>query len=296
LIAVPQIPALLPISKVKSYIRSECIRQGYALPARFDRVRVSLREAYIHREFADLLHIAEKKGGRCLSSNYLGATHKMKWQCQRDHVWEATPANIRRGTWCPVCAGIVRSSISALQEFARQHGLRCVSQRYCGANHRYKWRCRRGHTWTEYAASIKAGVTCPVCRETAFEQHRLAFYRSAARAKGGKCLSDRYSDSFTKLKWKCKYGHRWSAEPTSVQQGHWCPTCAIATRANSKGLSMPAMRRMAASRSGRCLSRTYLGAKASLKWICRHKHTFFEKPFRVRAGIWCPVCRREGEP
>lgn len=50
--------------------------------------------------------IAINKGGKCLSPYFLGATNnKLIWECQRGHQWIQYPYVIKKGHWCPVCAG-----------------------------------------------------------------------------------------------------------------------------------------------------------------------------------------------
>ena len=54
----------------------------------------------------DQLHqIAEERGGKCLSDVCKNANTKLLWECAKGHHWEAMPNNIKRGTWCPSCAG-----------------------------------------------------------------------------------------------------------------------------------------------------------------------------------------------
>ena len=48
--------------------------------------------------------IAEERGGKCLSVNYINARMKLGWECIKGHRWFATPDNVKRGTWCPKCA------------------------------------------------------------------------------------------------------------------------------------------------------------------------------------------------
>ncbi|PKM92484.1 MAG: hypothetical protein CVU81_00175, partial [Euryarchaeota archaeon HGW-Euryarchaeota-1] len=43
-------------------------------------------------------------GGKCLSTKYINANTKLKWQCKEGHRWEAIPSSIKKGSWCPVCA------------------------------------------------------------------------------------------------------------------------------------------------------------------------------------------------
>ena len=49
--------------------------------------------------------IAQRRGGQCLSIRYVSCELKLLWQCQHEHQWFATPANVKQGTWCPTCAG-----------------------------------------------------------------------------------------------------------------------------------------------------------------------------------------------
>lgn len=48
-----------------------------------------------------------------------------------------------------------------------------------------------------------------------------------AKGKGGRCVSLFYGGTHTPLEWECANGHRWSALPSSVKQGHWCKRCAV---------------------------------------------------------------------
>ena len=52
--------------------------------------------------------------------------------------------------------------------------------------------------------------------------------QTAAQFRGGECLSKGMSsgDLFTKLAWKCAFGHEFEATPNIVLKGgHWCPEC-----------------------------------------------------------------------
>lgn len=53
--------------------------------------------------------------------------------------------------------------------------------------------------------------------------------QSAARFRGGECLSREMTrgDLFTKLRWRCAFGHVFEAAPNTVLKGgHGCPACA----------------------------------------------------------------------
>ena len=53
----------------------------------------------------EMQDIAREREGRCLSKEYVNNHSQLKWQCKEGHLWEAVPYNIKRGSWCPVCAG-----------------------------------------------------------------------------------------------------------------------------------------------------------------------------------------------
>ena len=49
--------------------------------------------------------LAQQRRGKCLSEAYVNNKTKLTWQCEKGHIWEATPHNIKTGYWCPVCGG-----------------------------------------------------------------------------------------------------------------------------------------------------------------------------------------------
>ena len=51
----------------------------------------------------EMQKIAAEKGGKCLSNAYVNLYTKLTWECSEGHIWEATPANIKKGSWCQTC-------------------------------------------------------------------------------------------------------------------------------------------------------------------------------------------------
>lgn len=52
--------------------------------------------------------------------------------------------------------------------------------------------------------------------------------KEAAKYRGGQCLSDTMikGDWSTQIKWRCAFGHEFSASPKLILEGgHWCPIC-----------------------------------------------------------------------
>lgn len=47
---------------------------------------------------------ARNQGGKCFSSKYVNAKHKIKWRCKNNHTWNASYSYVKLGYWCPICA------------------------------------------------------------------------------------------------------------------------------------------------------------------------------------------------
>ena len=165
---------------------------------------------------------AMRRGGRCLSKVYINNQSKLLWECSATHRWEAKPSHVLAGHWCPVCAGVAKNTIEKLQDIAHERGGECLSNAYVNARINLKWKCKFGHTWEATASNVTKGTWCPKCWG---KNATINDMKIIAEERGGKCLSDKYVNSMTKLIWECSEGHRWKAPPNSIKAGRWCPEC-----------------------------------------------------------------------
>lgn len=113
-------------------------------------------------------------------------------------------------------------TIDQMQELAAARDGECLSTGYRKLASDLLWRCEFGHTWVATPASIIAGTWCPECNDTTLTIDEM---RQAAAERGGRCLSDTYTNSTTPLRWACRRGHTWRAIPSSIKAGSWCPYC-----------------------------------------------------------------------
>jgi hypothetical protein len=112
-----------------------------------------------------------------------------------------------------------------------------------------------------------------------------------AQARGGRCLSDEYTNGRTRLHWECGEGHRWWARPENVRQGHWCKECANERKSrNNTNLTIEDMQKLAARKGGKCLSTVYRNVYHALEWECARGHQWPSAPANIIAGCWCPEC------
>jgi len=172
----------------------------------------------------DMQKLAKERRGKCLSRVYINNRTKLRWQCSKGHEWEATPSSIKTGAWCPVCAGVMPSTIEEMKEIARSREGKCLSETYINNRTKLWWKCSKGHEWWARPHDIKKGAWCPVCAGKA--SLTIEEMKQLAKERGGKCLSEVYTNSHTKLRWRCAKGHEWWARPYNIKNGTWCPVCA----------------------------------------------------------------------
>lgn len=196
-----------------------------------------------HENFAKVLEIARTKGGHCLSPGYEGRKAKHRFRCAAGHEWETLVQTVLNGSWCRPCAARetgnsarLPDGIERLRRHAAGRGGECLTAEYQGGLAYYAFRCSAGHEWQMRGAKALRGGWCQRC---AFDAKRLTIDHAheAAKLRGGRCLSETYVNSESKLRWLCHRGHEWLAPLATVRAGHWCKQCASIeriTNGNSK--------------------------------------------------------------
>jgi hypothetical protein len=237
---------------------------------------------------AMMMALARKRGGQCISTRYVNSVTPLLWECASGHRWSAVPASIRKGTWCPDCAGVRPGTLEQMKELAESRGGDCLSARYGNTATKLQWSCSVGHEWSATPLQVKKGHWCPFCPRVA--RLNLHVLQQIAALKGGCCLSPICVNSSQPLRWKCAGGHEWLARAHSIRAGNWCPVCA-----RNQRLRLKEMRQIAKERGGRCLSASYKNASTPLLWVCRHGHQWKACAANVkggpwRKGSWCREC------
>lgn len=248
---------------------------------------VTLREAQ---------QLARSRGGKCLAKQLNNSSESVRWRCEDGHIWSAPVSRVKNAnSWCPECARKPRYTLEDMQALAEKRGGHCVSRRFRSVNHHLVWRCSEGHEWRATGGQLlNSGTWCPVCWGR--QLGSIAQMRSAAKARGGKCLSTKYTNSTTKLRWRCGQGHEFLKEPVSVNRGNWCPYC---QRRGAKGIGeflLAEHKRVAKQRGGECLSDAYHLASRPLRWRCQQGHEFSATSASVKMGAWCPECAHTRKP
>jgi len=174
--------------------------------------------------------LASKRGGRCLSEHYKSSREKLLWECSKGHKWEALHSGIKRGRWCPSCASDARLSIKDMQSIAEERGDRYLSGAYVNTQTKIQWDCSEGHQWEGTLNKFKSGSWCPkYYNKTRGDFRKLTIEEMGqiVADRDGRCLSEVYINTRTKLPWECSEGRTWEATPSGIKKGAWCPECYV---------------------------------------------------------------------
>lgn len=202
----------------------QSIKAGYwCQQCSFDAKRSSITE---------FQKIAKERGGKLLSQKYVGSNSKLKWQCDKGHVWMTTPSHIKVGSWCPTCGLKIaannkkRHTIPELQKHAKNLGGKFISENYINILKPVKWECKEGHIWPASIYSIIGkGSWCKICSYNNRRKPIFEGLKVMAKQKKGFLISEKYVNNSTHLEWQCNKGHIWNATSKSIKKGSWCPIC-----------------------------------------------------------------------
>jgi hypothetical protein len=233
-IALLEVPYQIPHEQLQAYLANLLDRANLGVICDRSHIEISELEAWRRKDCHGLQALAASRGGTALSDYYINGTTKLRWRCAEGHEWEAIPASIKRGTWCPICgdkrAATKRAhTIERMRALAEAQGGVCLSENYANVKSRLRWRCAAGHEWETQASVIIGGHWCPKCDKFKIGRKyalSLEEVQKTAKERRGECLSDSYLNSREKLRWRCARGHIWQANANSIRRGSWCPICA----------------------------------------------------------------------
>ena len=135
--------------------------------------------------------------------------------------------SIKKGSPGKTPVSRMKHNIEEMKSIAEERGGKCLSKKYVSLEQNLKWQCGKCDTiWDARPANIIwNNQWCPQCGGS--QRLTIEEMKAIAKDRGGKCLSKKYTNARTKLRWQCgDFKHIWYATPDSVKRGSWCPVCA----------------------------------------------------------------------
>lgn len=329
----------------------ECFKKNYS--GQHLKLKDGLEQA--HR-------IAESKGGKCLSTEYVRSDVPLLWECANGHQWQAVFHDVKRRTWCPTCGSGYRERLCRhyfetitntkfpkakpewlintrggrmeLDGYSEQLSLAFEhhgKQHYAGIKHF----TRRDETLkkrieddaTRRNLCVANNITLIEVPYTVLDaelpnfiydqikaarpgikliarsklklvpyvaSNELAELKQIAIDMGGECLSNIYHGVFSYHDFRCEKGHEWSAKPTNIKRGTWCPVCKPERiGASNRKYTVKDMQELAAKRGGQFLSSEFKSVNEKYNWICSAGHKWVAKPAGIFHGEWCAKCAHD---
>ena len=128
------------------------------------------------QQFTKAKAMAERRGGECLSTEYIASAEKLTWKCKNDShpSWAATYYRVvNQNGWCPQCGSestanshINKNGLKLANERAREIGGECLSTEYTKSTDKLTWKCHDSshNQWhASYNNVVNAGRWCPEC-------------------------------------------------------------------------------------------------------------------------------------
>ena len=280
----PNVKALLKIRCAQGHVWSttgNALLRGSWCGACAGRIKHSL---------AMIRALAMARGGKCLSASYKNAHAKLEWRCSEGHRWSAAFHGIRSGGWCPDCSvflreRLVRRVFETLfsAQFPRvrpawllgPRGYKMELDGFCA-----KLRIAFEHHGEQHYAVVKrfqAGTPALIVRRRAD-----AYKRALCRRRGIRLVEVPYTvpvkDLAKFIVAECRRQHI----PVRLR--------AINLDSAFPNQELKALRTLAKSRGGACLSPSYRGTDVRLKWRCKDGHSWAQFPWKIKRGYWCPDC------
>jgi len=108
------------------------------------------------------------------------SNRKLEWQCALGHIYKTSPARRIAGDGCSICSGhqvligfndlLTLNPILAAQAFGWD-----PSTLTSKSNKRRKWKCDKGHLWTQSVGTRAAGIGCPSCAKSGYDPNKDGF-------------------------------------------------------------------------------------------------------------------------
>ncbi len=118
----------------------------------------------------DYNDLAELKGLKWIGEFPKNTMTKTTWTCSNGHRWEANYDSIRSNRGCPYCYGRVSKKPEDYHRLAKLKGIKWVGDFPGNTSIHTLWQCKYGHKWLAVFGNIRAGYSCPICKESRGEK------------------------------------------------------------------------------------------------------------------------------
>ena len=239
---------------------------------------------------SDALKLAQQRGGKCLSSNYLNCEQSLLWQCSNNHVWKTTLHSIRGGSWCPYCnrnvgEDITRRCLEIIYSkkfikvrpnwLVNDSGYTLELDGYCEdlkmafeyqGRHHYDNNvfCKNGLKEIQDKDKLKKNI----CKSLGIKLIEIPYYISYDNI-GNYLLKELNISNVDIIEHINNFDYK---------------------KINFSEVKLNIIKNLAKNKNGECLSRSYVNNKSKMLFKCFNGHEWNTTPSSIKLGHWCPTC------
>jgi len=259
--------------------------------------KVKQLKTKIRRNLKDIQCMAKKRGGTCVSQKFEKMSDRIKWKCSSGHVWIATAASVKKGSWCPKCR------IHFTEEKCRY-----IAEQFTGVL--FPQKCLDPLDNRVFKKKFQLDLYNEIYK-IAFEYNGKQHYHFDERLhKTKKQFLLQQKKDKEKSRICKKMGIKLFNIPYNVAARGDSPLvlyiqkrlvksdvpllCGCVDLKDFYPLSpLEKMRKIATSRGGKCLSDEYVSANHRLFWECACGNRWHATAGSITAGSWCEKCARK---
>lgn len=198
----------------------------------------------------EIARIIKNKNGYLVSPTIIQSSIQPIFvECKAHGKFKTTSNLIKDGAWCLKC-GFVQTAnkkripykevVSLIR--SKKATLHTTEKEYHLNHGRVAITCKNGHRWSPLSRDIiSRGFWCAKCAQLKNDAEKrldIKVLQKLAAERGGKLLSKTYTNTTTKLEWKCLVEHHWHSVAGSVlgskgTNGTWCPYCKHTSRSEA---------------------------------------------------------------
>lgn len=172
--------------------------------------------------------IAKTRGGKCISKKMGDVKSRLTWVCKNSHTWDAIFESVMRGTWCNICADVVRAdkkrfTIQKVENLLEEMNIKLLSKNYKDSVTLLDVACLKcSHPWRAKWSNLASGFGCPRCAKKVVYWQDI---ESTVKAKFGRLISKKFISAKSKMQLVCGNNHKFNSSWDQLKRGSWCPHC-----------------------------------------------------------------------
>ena len=230
-------------------------------------------------------------------NKYKGTSANTEITCSCGKSWETQPCSVLRGGLCPGCENTTnrrksisrQSSIDRLAKIVEERGGYVDISKYVDGNTKLLFTCADEHEWETMPRNVLGGSWCRDCLKTSTESFKTRLVKFVLDH-GGNLDINEYVDTFTKMHFECRKGHRWETTPKIILQNFHCHECSPQRKKATTMEEFIQNLRTVTEEWGA----SFDNGKVNRSWMefnCQGKHIWSANPNHILRGERCRGCQ-----